>query len=311
MGAPARRYQAWISGILSKLRTGGAYWRYFAYWGSRYGPRVWVRYSPGIFGCVFAALLPEVRHRVERNLRRTLGKRSWLLEQLDVYRTFANYAHCLAESLAGERPEAREAKRRTLGEEHLRSALDQGRGLVVVTGHVGAWDVAARLLRADWGVPVVVVMQREADPAAARLHDRLRALDGVKVAHLNHPLDSLELLSHLRRGGALAVQLDRLPSGTRFLEGFLFGEPFRVPEGPFRLAAMAEAPVLPVFALRTGFFEYELHVGQALVLPRRPDPVASQRAVQTALDALEKIVRECPTQWFHFESNQRSARSEP
>jgi lauroyl/myristoyl acyltransferase len=311
MLALSGRHQAWFPGVQARLRTRGAYWRRLAYWGSRYGPRPWVRYSPTLFGWLFAALLPEVRHVVRSNLRRPGGKQSWLGGQLDVFRTFSNYAHCLAESLAGERPEARRAKRRTLGEEHLRNALARGRGLVVVTGHVGAWDVAARLLRADWGVPVVVVMQREADPEAARLHDRVRVLDGVGLAHVEHPLDSLELLGHLRRGGAVAVQLDRLPSGARFLEGVLFGEPFRVPEGPFRLAAVAEAPLLPVFALRTGFFEYELHVGEALVLPRRPDPAATERAVQAALGALEKIVRESPTQWFHFESNQRSARSDP
>ncbi len=224
-----------------------------------------------------------------------------MVEELDVFRTFANYAHCLAESLAGERPEAHRARRRVLGEERLREALAARRGLVVVTAHAGPWDVAARLLKADWGVDVLTVMQREGDRGAAELHDRVRQEGGVRIAYVDRPLDGLELFGHLRRGGAVAVQLDRLPPGTRTARGVLFGEPFCVPEGPFVLAAATGAPLLPVFCRRLGYFDYEIRVGELCWLPRRPDPTVVSEAAQASLTALEQFVRDCPTQWFHFE----------
>jgi KDO2-lipid IV(A) lauroyltransferase len=252
-------------------------------------------------------LSPEPRARIRHNLRRIRGSRRRAAEELDVFRTFANYAHCLAESLAGERPEARRARRRVLGEERLREALAARRGLVVVTAHAGPWDIAARLLRVDWGIDVLTVMQREADRGAAELHDRVRQASGVRIAYLNRPLDGLELLSHLRHGGAVAVQLDRLPPGTRAAQGTLFGEPFGVPEGPFLLAAATGAPLLPVFCRRLGYFDYEICVGELCWLPRRPHPSAVSEAAQAALTALEQFVRDCPTQWFHFEPNRTSA----
>jgi KDO2-lipid IV(A) lauroyltransferase len=229
------------------------------------------------------------------------------MEEVDIFRTFANYAHCLAESLAGERPEAQQARRRVLGDERLRQALAARRGLVVVTAHAGPWDVAARLLRADWGVEVLTVMQREADRGAAELHDRVRRESGVRIAYLDHPLDGLELLSHLRRGGAVAVQLDRLPPGTRAVQGMLFGEPIGVPEGPFLLAAATGAPLLPVFCRRLGYFDYEVRVGELCWLPKRPDPSVVSEAAQASLTALEQFVRDHPTQWFHFEPDRASA----
>jgi KDO2-lipid IV(A) lauroyltransferase len=288
-------------------RADGELWRRLAYWGSRYGPEPWLRYSPTAFGWLFGVISPEPRARVRHNLRLVKGVRDRAAEELDIFRTFANYAHCLAESLAGERPRARQARRRVLGEEQLRRALAARRGLVVVTAHAGPWDVAARLLRADWGLDVLTVMQREADRGAAELHDRVRRRGGVRIAYLDHPLDGLELLAHLRRGGAVAVQLDRLPAGTRAARGMLFGEPFLVPEGPFLLAAATGAPLLPVFIRRRGYFDYEVRVGELRWLPKRPDPSAVSEAAQAALTALEQFVRDCPTQWFHFEPDRASS----
>jgi phosphatidylinositol dimannoside acyltransferase len=287
----------------------GAVWRRMAYWGSRYGPEPWLRHGPTALGWLFGALSFEQRLRVRNNLRRVYGVRGRAAEELDILRTFVSYAHCLAESLAAERPQAGRVRYRVHGEHHLRLALDAGRGLVVVTAHLGPWDVAARLLRSDWGVDVMTVMQREADPGATEVHDRIRRATGVRAAYMDHPLDGLEMLSHLRRRGAVAMQLDRLPRGTRATTGKLFGEPFGVPEGPFLLAGATGAPWLPVFTRRLGYFDYELRVHEARSVPRRPDPGIVEAEAQVALTALEQFVRDCPTQWFHFEPDRTSASS--
>jgi KDO2-lipid IV(A) lauroyltransferase len=115
------------------------------------------------------------------------------------------------------------------------------------------------------------------------------------------PLESLGLLSHLRRGGVVALQLDRLPPGMRGLAGELFGAPFGVPEGPFRLAAVSGAPIVPVFTRRVGYMEYEVDVGPPVRLPRRPSPAELDAAAGRVLGAMEAFVRANPTQWFHFE----------
>ena len=112
-------------------------------------------------------------------------------EQLDVARTFISYAGCLAEAIGGERPAAARAVRR-LGEQGTRSLLESKGGLIVGTAHFGAWDAAAPLLARDFGRPVVVAMQAEADAAARAIHDSVRARAGVRVVHVgSHPLDAL------------------------------------------------------------------------------------------------------------------------
>jgi lauroyl/myristoyl acyltransferase len=283
------------------LRSGGPLWRALAYVGSRYGPRPWLRYSPPMFGWAVAAAQPESRRMVRENLRRVLGPRLRLEEDLDVARTFSNYAHCLAEALATGRREADHPRCLMLGRDRIREVSAGDAGFLVATAHVGAWDSAARMLARDTGRSVKVIMEAEADDRAQRLHDHARGADGVDLSRVQHPLDVLPLLRHLERGGVVAAQIDRVPKKMRRFTASLFGQPFEVPQGPFRLAAATGCPIVPVFAARTGHFEYEIHVGPVLRLPRRADEPTLLRAAVAACQEMERFIRIYPTQWFHFD----------
>lgn len=279
----------------------GALWRRLAYAGARYGPRLWVEHSPRVFGAAFALALPRTRHRVLYNLRQVHGRRGFLAEQRDVLRTFAGYASCLAESLAADRREAARARIRVEGEEHLRLALGAGSGAILVTAHVGPWDAAARLLSRDFAADVMVLMEPEADAGARTLHDSIRERSGVRVLHLGgDPLDALPVLRHLRGGGVVAVQLDRLSPSGRSLGVELFGSRAELPEGPFRLAALAGVPILPIFAHRTGYFSYEFAVSDPIRLPRRATNAELEQAALRAASAMQGFIARYPTEWFHF-----------
>jgi lauroyl/myristoyl acyltransferase len=278
----------------------GLFWRRLAYLGARYGPEPWLRFSPPVFGIAISALLPAARRTVRGNLRAIYGKRSLLSENLDVARTFASYAGCLAESLASDRPRAKLARRRVL-DPKLFEILNRPGGLILATAHVGAWDAAGHLLTEDLQRPVMIVMRAEADPDARRFHDEVRRRAGVRVVHVGaHPLDALPILHHLRDGGVVAVQLDRVPPGARAIEVPLFGAPFQLPAGPFALAATARAPILPLFVRRVGFMDYELSHGDLIEVSERPSAEELESAARQAALEIERFVRAHPTQWFHF-----------
>jgi KDO2-lipid IV(A) lauroyltransferase len=267
----------------------------------RHGPSWFVRYTPPLIGTFFALALPEQRRRVRAALRRVCGPRPPHLEGRDVLRTFRDYAACVAEGLGADRLEARRAHVEVRGQAHLTDALAAGRGAVLVTAHVGPWDAAARLLSANLGANVVLVMAAEPDPNARALHDSIRRSAGVEVLSVGEtPLDALPLLRHLRGGGVAAFQLDRSAPSTRTLATSLFGRPFAVPEGPFRIAALARVPVLPLFAARSGYFSYVVEVGAPETCPSPPGEGDLERAAQSSVEHMERFIAEYPTQWFDF-----------
>ncbi|HEX6272683.1 MAG TPA: lysophospholipid acyltransferase family protein [Polyangiaceae bacterium] len=276
-----------------------AFLRRLAYLGARYGPSFWVRGSPPWFGALFALALPDVRRRVRENLRWVYGPRPSAIEHRDVLRTFTDYAACLAESLAAERDDGKHAEVSIEGAQHLRAALAAGRGAVLVTAHAGPWDVVARYFASEFGAKVAMVMEAEPDGSARDLHDEVRRRSGAIVLRVGEsPLDGLSVLRHVKGGGVAAFQLDRPARSGRSIRTTLFGRPFDVPEGPFRLAELARAPLLPLFTARNGYFRYRVVLEAPLVLGA--GSAALSEAACAAAGALERFVRAHPTQWFHF-----------
>lgn len=277
-------------------------WRRAMHAGVTHGPDALVRYSPPIFGLAAAVALPALRRAVRKNLRLALGPRSAAIEALDVARLFANYASCLTDAFIAGSDRGEKVKARCIHDDYLSAALSEGRGVVLATAHTGGWQIAAPVLRGIHGAELLVVMRRERDRGAQALQESVRDRVGIRVVYVgDDPLEALGLLSHLRGGGVVAMQMDRLPQGMRGRKAELFGSPWPVPEGPLRLAAMSGAPIVPVFTRRTGYMEYEVHVTPPIRLPRRPSDADLDHAARAVLREMEKFVRANPTQWFHFE----------
>jgi len=283
-------------------RHDSLFWRRAINAGVTYGPDAFVRYSPPLFGLAFWATLTEKRELVRHNLRKAFGPRPRLVEELDVARTFTNFASCMTdEFIAGsDRGDTLSAFCPT--DDRFRDAEADGRGVIVASAHTGGWQSAHRVLRRAHQTDVIVVMSRERDPRAQSLSDGVRETHGVRLVHLgDDPLDALVLANHLRNRGIVALQMDRLPPGVRGRAGTLFGEPYSVPEGPLRLASLTGAPIVTVLSRRVWYMEYEVVLGAPIRLPRRPPEAALDAAVASILGQLERFVIEHPTQWFHFE----------
>jgi KDO2-lipid IV(A) lauroyltransferase len=284
------------------LRHDSVLWRRAMRAGVLAGPEAFVRYSPPVFGLVFAALLKNHRRAVQRNMHKILKGAGPIAEAKGVAEVFTNFASCLTEAFMIGSGRGERLIARCVNHDLFDRAGKKGRGVILATAHTGGWQVAGPVLSSVYSADVLVVMQRERDGRAQALQDDARDRAGMRIAHVGaSPLDSLPLLAHLRRRGALAMQVDRLPKGMRGHDVELFGEPFRIPEGPLILASLSGAPILPVFTRRLGFMEYEVLLGEAIEVPRKPSAEVLDRAARHLAGEMERFVRANPTQWFHFE----------
>src|SRR5204862_128282 len=195
--------------------------------------------------------LPAERAVVRRNLTRILpGTPPRALDEL-VGAVFRNFAVCFADLITANRRAGVGALVAAIdGTAELQKAVRAGRGLVVLTAHLGNWELAGRMLARDGARPTHVVVAAEADPAVERF---LRGGAGpVRFVTPTAPTVSLSLVAALRRGEIVALQGDR-GLGTRgdVLLPF-FGAPAPFPLGPVVLARdqeAAHAPARPPAAL--------------------------------------------------------------
>lgn len=242
-----------------------------------------------------AGRFPDERAVVRATLARIVdGARPIELDALAA-EVFENFAVCFTDLITSNRAERTDALLAgTEGVEHLAEAERLGRGLVVVTAHLGNWELGGRLLAATVARPTHVVVAPEQDPGVERF---LRG-DGGPVRFLTRtaPLDVLPLVGALRRNEVVALQGDRALGGRGDRRQTFFGVPAPFPLGPFVLARAARAPVLPAFCLLRPDRRYTIVIGKPWMVDAGGEPEALARWVCV----LEAMVRRHPTQWFNF-----------
>jgi KDO2-lipid IV(A) lauroyltransferase len=243
---------------------------------------------------VAAGRFPDERAVVRQTLARVVGGTPGELERL-IAEVFQNFAVCFTDLLTSNRgTEVQRLLAETEGIEHLAAAERLGRGLVVVTAHLGNWELGGRLLAGTVTRPTHVVVAPEQDPAVERF---LRHHGGpVRFISCTSPMDVLPLVAALRRNEGVALQGDRAlgSRGDRLLP--FFGAPAPFPLGPFVLARAAGAPVLPAFCLLRRDRRYTIVIGEPWTVPAGGEADALVRWV----GVLEAMVRRHPTQWFNF-----------
>jgi lauroyl/myristoyl acyltransferase len=280
----------------------GSFWRRMARLGAR-GPRWFSRLAPPVVGVLVCAAAPAPRAAIARNLRRVRGRRGSLREGLDVARVFATYASCLTEVLEEDAGHARAVETTVHGAEHFENARGDGRGVVLVTAHTAGWESVGHAFRLRRGLPILIATSAETDLAARQIQEHARSAQGLLLTHVGgDSLSGLALMGHLKKAGVVALQIDRAPAPMRAREVTLFGEPFRLPEGPLRLAALCQAPVVPVFTARLGYRQYRVEASAPIRVSRHPRDAELDAVARSIALALENFVREHPTQWFHFKA---------
>jgi KDO2-lipid IV(A) lauroyltransferase len=243
-----------------------------------------------------SAWFPAERQRVGANVARVrpgagAAERAALVD--DVFRHFALcFADLVTTNRRWRRPDRLVA--RIEGDEHLHAAVADGRGLVLLTAHLGNWELGGRLLAARLGRPTHVIVATEADPGVERF---LRGGPSpVRFVRRGDPTAMVPLVAALRRGEIVALQGDRA-LGTRgdALVDF-FGAPAPFPLGPFVLGRAAGVPVVPAFCLLDGGRRYTVVMAAPIRVEADGDAPALARWVQV----LEAMVRRAPEQWFNF-----------
>jgi KDO2-lipid IV(A) lauroyltransferase len=175
-----------------------------------------------------------------------------------------------------------------------------GRGFLLVTGHVGNWEMGAVTLKAH-GLTAAVVGQPELDPNVQEMRLKLRARLGVESIDIGSTMGTaFKVRAAVERGRAVALLVDRAyPEDRVFVPFFGRATPFL--RSPALLARFCGCPILPGFFLRAADGSYFNVWGEPLWpdASLSPEEDAPRLMTRVATD-LEKVVRAHPTQWFNF-----------
>jgi KDO2-lipid IV(A) lauroyltransferase len=171
----------------------------------------------------------------------------------------------------------------------------RGRGLIMVTGHLGNWELGGAYI-ATRGVPLDVVVRRMANPLFDGYLTRTRSR--LRMAVVRDREAVRRTPRTLRAGGAVAFLTDQ--AGLNLASTFVpfFGRPAKTPRGPAVFALRLDAPVIFGTALRLPTGRYRLAFEEVPV-PESGDVDSDVDAlVASYTQILEKWVRRAPEQYF-------------
>jgi phosphatidylinositol dimannoside acyltransferase len=258
----------------------------------------WYRLSDVLVPVVLLGWQGQVS-RATGNLRRVLGpdltEREVDRRTRAIFRNYARYMIDLLWLPDATVPE-RERALTIRGWDHIPAALARGRGLIIVTGHLGNWDLPASVL-AGRGYVTNVIVETLEPPAWNERVQALRERAGVRAIPMETGVR--DLYAALRRNEVVAVVFDR-PLTVGGVEVTFFGEQTRVPEGVARLALRTGAAVIGAVGVRRGSrFVAEVSVPfEVAVSGDRQRDV--ELLTQQIVDWFERWVRQYPDQWFMF-----------
>jgi len=233
--------------------------------------------------------------------KRVYGKVSWWKRRWLVFRHFLSFGIALIDRTAILAGKTRHFSFSFDGEEHLRAAVAEGHGVLLLTAHIGNWEAAGQLLsRLD--VPVNVAGFDHETPGIRALLNQSSKANFRLVPLTGSPTDTIPLVAAMRRGEIVAMMGDRAYGSPSAPIAF-FGGMARFPIGAYVMAAIAGAPLVHVFNLREQGGHYRF-IGFAPQRPQMPahdkrDAYLRDCATRFARD-LESIVKCDPLQWYNF-----------
>jgi KDO2-lipid IV(A) lauroyltransferase len=259
----------------------------------------WVAYPiAGAVGIICFVTRPRTRSAVEQNLAVVLGlpPGSPRLRRV-ACRVFINFARAVVDFLMLGSPSGMWRRKVVLeGEEALWKERRSGRPVVLVSAHLGPWEVGAASI-GSLGIPVAVVARPHKDYAAQEFFLRMRQRAGLEV--LEPPGAGRQALAFLRQHGCVGMLADRGFGAGRAIR--FFGRAARLPWGAVACALRTGASLVPGYTLRDNN-RWRVIIGRPLQLNHTGDRRRDLRhGMSRCLRFLEEAIRRHPEQWFVFE----------
>jgi KDO2-lipid IV(A) lauroyltransferase len=242
------------------------------------------------------------RHRrlALANLKKALGSDLSPAQRLLVARkSFLHFGRMLVDNLKwaylGETK--RQSLLRVEGEENIRQALKQGKGVLLFSAHFGNWEVASLALSRLGGLSVVA---RPLDSLSAeRELVRFRASLGAKIIYKQQAVKPI--LRALRRNEMVAILIDQnvLRSQAVFVD--FFGLPAATTPSLASFHLRTQAPLIPVFCYPASLFSYLVKIASPLdIEPSGEWEEDVLKITQRCTKIIETEIRVQPDLWFWF-----------
>lgn len=269
----------------------------------------------GVVGNIGSAL-GALGHRLSRrrrevalaNLRASYPE--WTEEQCKkvVRGVYSHFGRSFAEFVRASTISPAQLKRlvNVEGISHLDTALAQQKGVLIITAHIGNWEMTARYIATVLQLPLCVVARDTDDPETTAIVNDLRARGGYEVYSRGNA--ARHILSALKHNKLIALLPDQNAADV-FVP--FFGRPCGSVTGPAVLHLRTGAPLLPAFSVRRPDGTHCLEIYPPIEYTPTGSHNEDVKSIMGLVHAeIERQVRRYPDQWLWLHDRWRTAREQ-
>jgi len=185
------------------------------------------------------------------------------------------------------------------GEAHLHEMVNQNKGGLLLSAHIGNWEIAGYLLK-RLGTDMHIVMY---DGEQQQIKDYLESITGKHTARI---ILIREDLSHiyaiqeaLDKNAFVCMHADRFLEGNKTNTAVLLNKPAAFPAGPFLLGYTFRSPVSFVFAMKDRAFDYHYYASPSKIYTGQRENAVSEM-LGAYIREMEQMIRRYPLQWYNY-----------
>jgi KDO2-lipid IV(A) lauroyltransferase len=178
------------------------------------------------------------------------------------------------------------------GSEPMLKLIDEKRGVVLFTAHVGNWEWLS-IAMGLFSRPTSVLQRERDSPEMGRYITEFRARVGVQSIDRGSPAAARQMINAIRSGGILAFLLDQ-NMRTESVKVPFFGRPAPTPIGPVKFAIRTEAMVVTALQERRPDGTHHIRILEPIACKRTDDPTELAARITREI---EEHIRRVPEQW--------------
>jgi len=213
---------------------------------------------------------------------------------ITIYRNFFNLGKTLIDDFAILTKHRNKYSYSETGEKHLIHLINKSQSAILISGHIGSWNIAGELLKKQKGIVNVVMFDGEAKKIK-RLVEKTIGESNYKIIAIKDDLSHLfKIKTAVDNGELICIHADRYLEGANTITTKLFNKEVQFPLGPFAIASKLNIPYSFVFAIKESMYKYQFSATKPQ-LSNDPQIIANEFA-----EVLSEKLSEYPEQWFNY-----------
>ncbi|KIC95144.1 lipid A biosynthesis acyltransferase [Flavihumibacter solisilvae] len=259
-------------------------------------PAYWLLYFVAAYYVIFSRKTTTVLYQFYHN---RLGYGRWKTYRY-IYRNYYRFGQTLIDKVAVQSGILNPFTYDFEGEHYLRGMVAEGKGGLLISAHIGNWEIAGHLLKRLNTTINVVMYDGEHEQIKAYL-EQVTGGRNMNIILIREDLSHIYAISEaLQNNQLVCMHADRFMEGNKTLQAVMLGESAALPAGPFILASRFQVPVSFVFAFKETARHYHLYATEPLPLQQMDKKEKMDRLLKDFVKEMENRVLQYPEQWFNY-----------